>query len=35
MHFGTGKSRTGCVARAVQQARHSTSRRARQARYAS
>jgi len=33
MHFGTTKSRTCCVADAVQHARHSTSRLARQARY--
>ena len=32
MHFGIRKSRTCCVAGAVQHARHSTSRQARQAR---
>jgi len=34
MHFRTGKSRTCCVALAVQHARHSTSRRVQQARHA-
>jgi len=33
MHFGTRKKRTCCVADAVQHARHSTSRLARQASY--